>query len=66
VQDPELGSTTQVGVPAILRRTPGAVQSGQPLAGAHSREVLTEAGYDATEIDRLLGAGILEDVAWVP
>jgi crotonobetainyl-CoA:carnitine CoA-transferase CaiB-like acyl-CoA transferase len=66
VEDPELGSTTQVGVPAILRGTPGAIQGGQPVAGAHSREVLAEAGYGATEIDKLLRAGILEDVSWAP
>jgi crotonobetainyl-CoA:carnitine CoA-transferase CaiB-like acyl-CoA transferase len=64
VEDPELGPTTQVGVPAVLGRTPGAVQGGQPLAGAHSREVLAEAGYDHIDIDRLLRAGILEDVSW--
>ena len=43
VEDPELGPTTQVGVPAVLRGTPGAIQGGQPRAGAHSREVLAEA-----------------------
>ena len=46
VEDPELGPTTQVGVPARAARTPGAIQGGQPRAGAHSREVLAEAGYD--------------------
>ena len=65
VEDPELGSTTQVGVPAVLRGHTGGIQGGQPRAGAHSREVLTEAGYPAAEIDRLLDAGIVEDVSWV-
>jgi crotonobetainyl-CoA:carnitine CoA-transferase CaiB-like acyl-CoA transferase len=65
VEDPELGATTQVGVPAVLCGTPGAIQGGQPRAGAHSREVLTEARYSAAEIDRLLEAGIVEDVSWV-
>jgi crotonobetainyl-CoA:carnitine CoA-transferase CaiB-like acyl-CoA transferase len=65
VEDPELGTTTQVGVPAVLRGTPGAIQRGQPRAGAHSREVLAEAEYSAAEIDRLLDAGIVEDVSWV-
>ena len=37
---PSSGSTTQVGVPAVLRGTPGAIQGGQPRAGAHSREVV--------------------------
>jgi crotonobetainyl-CoA:carnitine CoA-transferase CaiB-like acyl-CoA transferase len=66
VEDPELGSTTQVGVPAVLRGTPGAIRGGQPVAGAHSREVLAEAGYAAADIDRLLDAGILEDTSWAP
>ena len=61
---PELGPTTQVGVPAVLRGTPGAIQGGQPRTGAHSREVLAEASYSAAEIDRLLDAGIVEDVSW--
>ncbi len=65
VEDPELGSTTQVGPPAVLCGTPGAIQGGQPRAGAHSREVLAEAAYSTVEIDRLLDAGILEDVSWV-
>ncbi len=59
VEDPELGSTTQVGVPAVLRGTPGGIQGGQPLPGAHSRDVLLEAGYAAAEIDRLLEARIV-------
>jgi crotonobetainyl-CoA:carnitine CoA-transferase CaiB-like acyl-CoA transferase len=51
-------------VPAVLGRTPGAIQGGQPRAGAHSREVLAEAGYGTAEIDGLLDAGIVEDVSW--
>jgi len=65
VEDPELGTTTQVGVPAVLCGTPGAIQGAQPRAGAHSREILTEAKYPSAEIDRLLAAGIVEDVSWV-
>jgi crotonobetainyl-CoA:carnitine CoA-transferase CaiB-like acyl-CoA transferase len=65
VEDPDLGPTTQVGIPAVLCGTPGAIQGAQPRAGAHSREVLTEARYSADEIDRLLDGGIVEDVSWV-
>ena len=61
VQDPELGAMTQVGVPAVLTRTPGGVQGGQPPVGAHSREVLAEAGLSAAEIDALVGAGVVGD-----
>jgi crotonobetainyl-CoA:carnitine CoA-transferase CaiB-like acyl-CoA transferase len=67
VEDPELGSTTQVGVPAVLVGTPGAIRGGQPRAGEHTRDVLTEAGYGAADIDRLTGAGVVEEVAtWAP
>jgi crotonobetainyl-CoA:carnitine CoA-transferase CaiB-like acyl-CoA transferase len=60
VDDPDLGATTQVGVPAVLQRTPGAVRGGRPRPGAHSREVLAEAGFSDPEIDRLLEAGVVE------
>jgi crotonobetainyl-CoA:carnitine CoA-transferase CaiB-like acyl-CoA transferase len=64
VEDPELGPTTQVGVPAVLRTTPGAVRGPQPPAGAHSREILSEAGCSTAEIAHLLDAGIVEEVSW--
>jgi crotonobetainyl-CoA:carnitine CoA-transferase CaiB-like acyl-CoA transferase len=65
VDDPEHGPTTQVGVPAVLKRTPGAVRGGQPRPGAHSREVLAEAGFSDGDIDSLLRAGIVEGrVEW--
>jgi crotonobetainyl-CoA:carnitine CoA-transferase CaiB-like acyl-CoA transferase len=65
VDDPELGTTTQVGVPAVLRRTPGAIRGPQPRPGAHSRTVLGEAGYAVPEIDRLFDEGIVEgDAPW--
>jgi crotonobetainyl-CoA:carnitine CoA-transferase CaiB-like acyl-CoA transferase len=57
VVDPELGTTTQVGIPTVLARTPGAIQGGQPRVGEHSREVLAEAGYSGDEIEGLLIRG---------
>ena len=63
VEDPELGATTQVGVPAVLAATPGAVQGGQPRVGEHSRQVLAEAGYSDSEIDGLVESGAVEE-AW--
>jgi crotonobetainyl-CoA:carnitine CoA-transferase CaiB-like acyl-CoA transferase len=42
VDDPVLGSTTQIGVPLHHATTPGAIQSPQPLLGQHTTEILTE------------------------
>jgi crotonobetainyl-CoA:carnitine CoA-transferase CaiB-like acyl-CoA transferase len=61
VDDPDLGETTQVGVPAVLARTPGAVRSGQPRAGEHSRAVLLEAGVADEDIDRLIATGVVSE-----
>jgi crotonobetainyl-CoA:carnitine CoA-transferase CaiB-like acyl-CoA transferase len=63
VEDPELGPTTQVGLPAVLVGTPGAIRGGQPKVGEHSREVLSDAGYAEGEIDGLIAAGVVAGVA---
>ena len=57
VEDPELGPTTQIGIPVVLSRTPGAIRAGQPKVGEHTREVLVEAGYSPVEVDELTSAG---------
>jgi alpha-methylacyl-CoA racemase len=44
-----------------LARTPGAVAGLPPAAGAHTREVLTEAGYPAERIAELAE---IEAIAW--
>ncbi|MCU1463715.1 MAG: CoA transferase [Acidimicrobiales bacterium] len=61
VDDADLGATTQVGVPAVLTRTPGAVRGGQPRIGEHSREVLTESGMSDADVDALIAAGIVQN-----
>jgi crotonobetainyl-CoA:carnitine CoA-transferase CaiB-like acyl-CoA transferase len=57
VADSELGRTTQVGVPAVLRGTPGAIRGGQPRVGEHGRDVLAGAGFAEAEIDALVESG---------
>lgn len=61
VADPELGPTTQIGVPGVLSRTPGAVQGPQPRPGQHTREVLLDAGLDDAAVDALVAAGTVAE-----
>jgi crotonobetainyl-CoA:carnitine CoA-transferase CaiB-like acyl-CoA transferase len=43
--------------PLTFSDTPASVRRGVPAAGAHTREVLAEIGYDADEVDELIAAG---------
>jgi crotonobetainyl-CoA:carnitine CoA-transferase CaiB-like acyl-CoA transferase len=55
VEDPELGTTTQIGVPINLLGTPGAIQGPQPLPGEHNVEIFGLAGYSDGEIAAFSG-----------
>jgi crotonobetainyl-CoA:carnitine CoA-transferase CaiB-like acyl-CoA transferase len=59
VVDPEVGSTTQVGITIFLGTTPGEVKGPQPLAGAHTDEVLRSLGRDDSEIASLRAGGVI-------
>jgi crotonobetainyl-CoA:carnitine CoA-transferase CaiB-like acyl-CoA transferase len=59
VVDPDLGPTTQMGVPIHMLGTPGAIQGPQPRAGEHNAQILAELGYSASDVDRLTAAGVL-------
>ena len=48
VDDPELGTTTQIGVPINLLGTPGAIQGPQPLPGRAQHRDLRRARLHAT------------------
>jgi crotonobetainyl-CoA:carnitine CoA-transferase CaiB-like acyl-CoA transferase len=50
VEDPALGTTTQIGVPIHLLGTPGALKGPQPAVGQHNAEVWGELGYTFDEI----------------
>jgi formyl-CoA transferase len=47
-----------VGNPVKLSRTPAGVRSKPRKFGIDTRTVLAEAGYSATDIDRLVATGI--------
>jgi crotonobetainyl-CoA:carnitine CoA-transferase CaiB-like acyl-CoA transferase len=55
VDDPDLGHTTQVGVPIHLSGTPGGIQGPRPLPGQHNNEVFGELGYSESEIAAFTG-----------
>ncbi|MCU0804148.1 MAG: CoA transferase [Burkholderiales bacterium] len=56
-EHPVAGRTKALGLPIKFSATPGAVRRPAPIFGQHTREVLAEAGFDGTEIARLLREG---------
>jgi len=56
VDDPELGPTTQMGVPIHLLGTPGSIRGPQPRVGQHDRDIWgEELGYAPAEIAAICG-----------
>ena len=56
---PALGAVDQVRSPLELAATPVTIRRPPPTLGEHSRDVLSEAGYDAAAIDRLAADGVI-------
>jgi len=59
VSHPRLGAVDQVVSAFRLNGERGAVPVAPPLLGEHSREILTEAGFDRAEVDALAAAGVI-------
>ena len=60
LEDPELGTLKNVGIPVKLSRTPGRIRHRAPDLGEHTEEVLLEAGYSPEEIARLGESGVVK------
>jgi crotonobetainyl-CoA:carnitine CoA-transferase CaiB-like acyl-CoA transferase len=54
---PKAGRTKAIGLPIKLSETPGGIVRPAPVFGQHTREVLEEAGYSASEIGDLAASG---------
>jgi crotonobetainyl-CoA:carnitine CoA-transferase CaiB-like acyl-CoA transferase len=57
LDDPDLGPSTQIGVPIHLLGTPGGIAAPQPRVGEHDAEVWGDLGYDTDEIAAITGGG---------
>jgi len=57
LEHPRAGRTRALGLPVKLSRTPGKVARPAPLLGQHTREVLEEFGFSASEVDALYAQG---------
>ena len=61
IEHPDLGTLRFPDIPARFSRTPGAIRRVPPRLGEHSVEILTEIGYERTEVDALVAAGVVGD-----
>ena len=60
VEHARVGTIKVGGIPAKLKKTPGAVRLAPPTLGQHTREVLRELGYEDAELERLLQQGVIK------
>ena len=58
LEDPELGTIHNIGIPVKLSSTPGQIRTRAPMLGEHSVEVLIENGFSQAEVDELLELGV--------
>jgi crotonobetainyl-CoA:carnitine CoA-transferase CaiB-like acyl-CoA transferase len=56
-EHPEVGPVRQLGSPLRMRNHPVGVRTPAPKLGAHTRELLAEAGYSAARVESLFSSG---------
>lgn len=56
VEQPGVGTTTQIGVPIHLLGTPGSIKSGQPEIGEHNQNIWSGLGYSDSDLATISGA----------
>ena len=50
LEDPDLGTIHNIGIPVKLSATPGQIRTRAPKLGAHSSEILLERGFSKAEV----------------
>jgi crotonobetainyl-CoA:carnitine CoA-transferase CaiB-like acyl-CoA transferase len=63
---PMVGELGQPGLAFQFSDTPTSIQGGPMLVGEHTREILDDLGYSASEIDALFDAGTVGDETVYP
>ncbi len=61
LEDPDLGTLHNIGIPVKLSATPGRIRRRAPMLGEHSWEILTESGFAEQEIEDLFDSGVVVD-----
>ena len=59
LEDPELGTLHNIGIPIKLSATPGRINRRAPALGEHSEEVLLAAGFSPDEVALLVENGVV-------
>jgi len=59
LEDPDLGTIHNIGIPVKLSATPGQIRTRAPMLGEHSSEVLLERGFSQAEVDELVAADVV-------
>ena len=59
LEDPDLGTIHNIGIPVKLSATPGQIRTRAPMLGEHSAEVLLERGFSQSEVDELVADGVV-------
>jgi crotonobetainyl-CoA:carnitine CoA-transferase CaiB-like acyl-CoA transferase len=60
---PYVGREDALGLLVNLSDTPGVIQGPPLVPGQHSREILTELGYEAADIDKFVEANVIGEMS---
>jgi crotonobetainyl-CoA:carnitine CoA-transferase CaiB-like acyl-CoA transferase len=62
---PKLGRFDHFGRTITFSDTPGRIWGPPPVVGQHTREIMSEHGYDTGEIEKLLAGEAVFEELWV-